>query len=153
MLRISLIAYLMVGTLAGPAWCCCTFDRLKAWLTPAKIASGEAKSRGCCHRQVPAQDESASKNSSGRTTPAPKESPCPCKEHGSNEMAAVPSTIQETRDSRWLTDEFNLANPLFVPIGWVSPASAQSDSSLSCACDGAGLTGRQILCAFQVFRC
>ena len=153
MLRISLIAYLMVGTLTGPAWCCCTLDRLTAWLTPAKIANGQAKSRGCCHQQGPAQDESESRNSTGRTTPAPRESPCPCKEHGSNEMAAVPSTIQETRDSRWLTDEFNHANPLFMPIGWVSPALAQSDDSLPGASDGACLTGRQILCAFQVFRC
>jgi len=154
MLRLGLIAYLMVGTLAGPAWCCCTFERLTTWSTTNNVATTKAKSHCCSHHQhVPAHDEKDADKSSDRTRPAPKEAPCPCKEQRNNEAAAVTLTVQEARDSRWLTDEFNQANPLFMPLGWVSPALAQSDGSHPSAPDGAGLSGRQILCAFQVFRC
>ena len=154
MLRIGLIAYLMVGTLAGPAWCCCTFDRLTAWSTTGDVATTETKSHCCSHHQhVPAHDEKDASKSSDRATPAPKEAPCPCKEQRNNEAAAVSLNVQEARDSRWLTDEFNQANPLFMPLGWVSPASSQAGGSYPSAPDGAALSGRQILCAFQVFRC
>ncbi|MBX9681131.1 MAG: hypothetical protein K2X38_20430 [Gemmataceae bacterium] len=153
MLRIGLIAYLMVVTLAGPAWYCCTLSRLTAWSTSGKIANAEAKPHGCCHRQVPSQNRIDSKNAAERATPAPQESPCPCKEQRSNEMATVPSTSQEAEDYRWLSDELSQVHPLFMPSSWVFPAAVQSNFALSCVSDGAVLTGRQILCAFQVFLC
>ena len=153
MLRISLIAYLMVGAVAGPAWCCCTLDRLAAWCVPVSKAKSEPSSQPtCCHRQAPLQTRNDSSKPQ-KQSPSPKESPCPCKEHQSGQANAAILTGQESNDARWSGAESDLSAFLGVALLWADAESGTPISSSAVPSVDCGLSGRDILCAFQIFRC
>ena len=153
MLRVALITYLMVGTLAGPVWCCCTLARFSEWFALKQEASSESSApRGCCHRPARSQ-----KNESGKTqerkAPAPTESPCPCKEQNPGQMAAVFLTGQDARDVRGFNLELDQADSGAIPMLWVLADSEGAKVSSPSPAAFPGLTSQDILCAFQVFRC
>ena len=78
MFRIGLNVYLMLATLAGPCFCCCTARRFLTFVPSV----GRVKHPGahrCCghHRQGTGSD--ALKQEQGKPSPSPL-SPCPCQE-------------------------------------------------------------------------
>ena len=154
MLRICLIAYLMVGAVAGPAWCCCTFERLATWCVPVSQAKPEAPlpSR-CCHRQSPIQTRDDSDKPQDKNAPNPKESPCPCKEHQSGQTSPAILIGQESHDARWSGSGSDLAATLEVAVLSHDLELDPPHQLTPALFSGGGLSGRDILCAFQNFRC
>lgn len=151
MLRVGLIAYLMIATLAGPAWCCCTFTRLASFA--AKTDLGDSPVPCCCHTVVPADDGENLSDSQERKSSVPGEDRCPCKEHRAELQALPLSNFNEIRDARACAFDFDTVSTmpdctLSMQADRQGGASLLSDQS-----DGSALTGRDILCAFQVFRC
>jgi len=151
MLRVGLIAYLMIASLAGPAWCCCTFTRLASFASTT--GASDAPVPCCCHTNVPAQDGETSSNPEERKSSVPGEDRCPCKEHRA-ELQALPFlNLHDIRDARAYAADLDSVGTmadctLCMQADLQSGASLLADQSV-----GATLTGRDILCAFQVFRC
>lgn len=151
MIRVGLIAYLMIATLAGPAWCCCTFDRL----TLPSVASDEsAKSspvRTCCqHRSMPEKKKTS--NPTESQDPNAPRNPCPCKEQGPNQSPAT-SLDAQTVKQLWSSSQALERDQLVA----VSNALIEVGSQVPFLCCSSPstfhLSGTELLCALQVYRC
>lgn len=154
MLRVALITYLMVGTLAGPAWCCCTFDQLARWCAPVTESKSQSSApSGCCHRHSAPQEKKESTQPHERNSPAPKDAPCPCKDQNSGQAAPAILTSQEANDARWNGSESDQSAAFAIPVLWIRSVSDRSVAFPPSPSAFPGLTGRDILCAFQDYRC
>lgn len=150
MIRVGLIAYLMIATLAGPAWCCCTFDRL----TLHSVASGEpAKSSPtptCCQHRTKPDSKKSSNPTKNQDENAPGD-PCPCKEQGSTQSPATSLDVRAVKQlwssSQALERDLFAVSSALIEIGSQVPFVCCSSSSTF------HLSGPALLCALQVYRC
>jgi len=150
MVRVGLIAYLMIATLAGPAWCCCTLDRL----TLPSVASGEsAKSSPaptCCQHRAKPESKKSSNPTNNQDSKTPG-NPCPCKEQGSNQAPATSLDVQTVKQlwssSQALERDLVAVSSALIEIGSQVPFVCCSSSSTF------HLSGTELLCALQVYRC
>ncbi|MBI3411116.1 MAG: hypothetical protein HY040_22505 [Planctomycetes bacterium] len=157
MIRVALVAYLMVATLAGPAWCCCTLERLAVLTKPTEASkttdATEAPGGCCCHQQaVPvAKEQSASKKPEKKSVP--REEGCPCKKHSASQVSAV--TLALADSSQGWRDLFDLPRLPVADIAVDSGLQVAGPSlgDLNLAAPGSPMTGRDILRAFQIFLC
>lgn len=89
MLRTALSLYLVAITVAGPALCCCSSQRLFAFLRrptePTSAAPAQPKS--CCHH---GSDERNSAPAGAPGCPKPSDGPkCPCRQDPSPTLASA----------------------------------------------------------------
>jgi len=151
MLRVGLIAYLMLGTLAGPAWCCCTFDRL----TLPSAAAGESQNsspvRTCCQHHAKPEKNKSSYPSKDQDPNAPGDR-CPCKDQRPNQAPAVSGHNEPLTQLRASTESFD--RDLLLPVFGILIGDGAYISCVRCnpACTF-HLSGPELLCALQVFRC
>ncbi|MBX9680753.1 MAG: hypothetical protein K2X38_18510 [Gemmataceae bacterium] len=146
MIRVGLTAYLLVATLAGPAWCCCTFARVASTAFQAAVKkSSESSSHSCCStKALQTTHESESKSKPGE----PKK--CPCKETRDVQSALFAATDGAEQYHESPTFDFRD----FDGTTFLSSVPTQA-VALFALCDLARIhfSGRDILVAFQTFRC
>lgn len=151
MIRVGLIAYLMLVTLAGPAWCCCTLDALPLPTFATEEAVKPNPVRTCCQHRSKPQKEKSSHPTKKQEPNAPGHS-CPCKESGSNQALATSLDIQSVKQlwshSQALERDQLLADSYALSGNASLVSSVCSDSSRTFH-----LSGPALLCALQVYRC
>ncbi len=145
MLRIGLIAYLLLATVAGPAWCCCTLGRAIACALPAPAKQEAAEPTCCCCVKKPVADEETKKPTRESQD---RNEPCPCKE------------TREKQASYYVTpNRSDLVDGDFAfdVLAWASVASLDTvavvASTIPFDTSPPPRSGQEILLAFQVFRC
>lgn len=146
--RVTLIAYLMVATLAGPAWCCCTLGRVVACVLPARAEQEtvEPVCCCCCVKPTVVVDET--------TKPAPdsqdRHEPCPCKEtrEAQSTYYIAPNRAElDEGGSPFDALSWNAAVVFeMIPVPSLHDARTLDTSPPS-------RSGRDLLLAIQVFRC
>lgn len=146
MFRVGMISYLMLATLAGPAWCCCTLSQLAQAASLAVNSADSSTSSTCCHqgeRIKPQKDQADS----------PADDPCPCKEQRSNHVPAMTAegqALENVRLNSPLLDSFQLA----LSAAAIASCDGQSTPEHPSNSIRAFFTsGPDLLCALQVFRC
>src|ERR1043165_798610 len=154
MLRIGLTVYLMLATFMGPALCCCTIARLSA-ATPTLAQPEEPEkphSCCCCEQSLP-PDASPQLGEPPDHPPQPTDhdpASCPCKQHPTNPMTTgvlASSTFDDLRTLEQQQQHTLFLLPVSVGVA-PQPMSVVPDES-----PGLFMTGRDRLCALQVFRC
>ena len=149
MFRLGLIGYLMLATLAGPAWCCCTLSQLVgAFQTEEKGSKKKAPVRTCCHRPI---KEEKSPSRDGHK-PLPKKDSCPCKDSPTTRDSAILLDGKAIQQSRLISLDQERVNSMAALPSLAIVAEKASDLCLD-APAFQHATGTDILCAFQVFRC
>lgn len=145
MVRVGLIAYLMVATLAGPAWCCCTIGRAVSLAIRTASQGTKAKHSCCCPRKGESEERSQDE---GKTCPSEKEN-CPCKK-AAEFQSATPSV-----DLAQIVDEASVLQviPADVAFGSAVLPRLHLQCHLPDFFAPGALSGRGILSAFQTFRC
>ena len=152
MLRVGLIGYLMLMTLAGPAWCCCTFDRLTPHSGRSDSKSEPATpARTCCqHRSAPegkkSSDTSKHQNSDNRNDS------CPCKDQRPNQAAVVSQDVQGSTQLRVNSQIVEFGSMPADSVDLLDDQTADCNTSLNNH-SAFRLSGPALLCALQVFRC
>ena len=146
MVRMSLTAYLMLATLAGPALCCCTTPQLVNRLSHhRKQSESAARHPHCSHCHRHDGDKQQPKS--------PRQEGCPCKEQGRHSQAvAILAADSESANQLELT----------FPHGLPLSVDASSKAMLAIltraqTCDSglpsAFLTPEEMLRALHIMRC
>ena len=152
MSRVGLVIFLMLVTLAGPAWCCCSLSRLATVCLPSQSSVKKGPGCGCrCQTTSPSEHTTPSEVPSENKPSPPRKSPCPCHDLYAERIAAL--ALEERTEK--FPGEWNLyalsfteAVPCFQPnclvIGTRCPLSPRSfiDSH-----------GPALLSLLQTFRC
>jgi len=145
MIRVGLIAYLMVATMAGPAWCCCTIGRAVSLAIPTASQGSKTNHSCCCPRESETKEHSQDE---GETCPTEKEN-CPCKkaaEFQSAKLAVeISQVVYETSALQGSAADVAFGSAVLSRLhlqGHMPDFSAPG-----------ALSGRGILSAFRVFRC
>ena len=146
MIRVGLIAYLLVATLAGPAWCCCTFARAvsSAFQTASKKSS-EAPTRSCCSSPV-SQNTS---DEGSKSKPSDQPDKCPCKEARDVQpviFVAIDGADQSQKVLSFAFCDFDTSAFSHVLSQHASVLELNGRTHIP-------FSGRDILLAFQTFRC
>lgn len=151
MIRVGLIAFLMIATLAGPAWCCCTFDRL----TLPSVASGESATSSpaptCCQHRAKPESKKSSNSSKNQDPNAPGDR-CPCKEQRSNQSPAVTVDLSTLTQLRCSTQTYEHHHFVSVFSALIEDGACVSCVHCNPSCSF-HLSGPELLCALQVYRC
>src|SRR5262249_26846362 len=97
MLRVVLVNYLILSTLASHWLCCCSVEHLLA--RPSRREAGKdcpasRQSSCCCHRERAAASNAVATAESQRSRPSPGRRPCPCREQKSHQVAVLPANSQ-----------------------------------------------------------
>ena len=145
MLRVGLIAYLLLATIAGPAWCCCTLGRAIACALPAPAVQETAEPTCCCCVKKPVASEEAKKPSRESQD---RNEPCPCKETREAQASYyVASNRSDLVDGHFAFDV----------MAWASVASLDSvvliAAKIAPDTSPPPRSGQEILLAHQIFRC
>jgi hypothetical protein len=150
MLRLAVISYLVLATLAGPLLCCCNAARIAAMLRSGPEAS-VCHHGHCCHHGNANQQTDAQRVPS-KNTPGPTK-PCPCQENRPVAVhvdAASQEIIRQLERGESLLQV--LVRRIHLDLG-VCSASAigfyQSQESSAFP----HLTGREILHTLQSYLC
>jgi hypothetical protein len=156
MLRMAVVSYLMIATLAGQAWCCCLLDTLpiSSFVSGSDNVTDDAPApaRSCCCHQQTSSEEPATNPTKSEQPKAPREN-CPCKDQRSNEnLPVTPEIYKQELQARGA-------------LGFVEYLQAihlnclMTDSCVHAIDKGHDLTrpyyltGPDLLCALQVYRC
>lgn len=154
MLRLALITYLTMATLAGPAWCCCTLTRLAANTLRLIGSTESAVPRTCCrHHSTPAEQVNHPGDQRDSHCPAPRDHDCPCKPHPSEQQVALPFDSQAAAQSWLLFMGQDLVSLVAVPVPLVPECDELANPSHFDRSGFQHLTGSDILRLLQVFRC
>ena len=147
MFRIGLVSYLVLATLGGPVWCCCTLSRVAHAVTRVLDKTDSAPVRTCCQHRLQTKQQNPSKD---KAVPSQND-PCPCKEQRSNHVVALAPQATIAEHARLSSLAYELAQP--IALGFMlhngEPNIAHVGFS-SCAFHS---SGPDLLCALQVFRC
>jgi hypothetical protein len=152
MFRLAFIAYLSFVALAGPSFCCCTAQRVGAWLAGATAsADANAPMHTCCSGKRSLQ-ATAPARADGRcpvVLPASDGHDCQCPEHDSE---AVPSS--QRLDTAKSLDEAGSA-VAWIPVALLSVQFRREEGQILRGRPGwtsfAHLSGQEILRALQRF--
>jgi hypothetical protein len=156
MFRIGLVIYLTIASLAGPAWCCCLFDRLPlptvmaASADEAKESSTPARSC-CCQRQT--TPEQPATNPTKSEEPTAPDDRCPCKDQRSNDNVPIANDVQiQEQQFRSTLGSFDHLLAMQFSCMHIDHSIFALDKRF----DPSGphrLSGPDLLCALQNFRC
>ena len=146
MIRVGLIAYLLVATIAGPAWCCCTLAKVASSAFQAVGKKSTETSNSSCCSQKPLREDDG-KGSKGNPSDQPDK--CPCKE--SRDLQPVIFVAPDSADQSQQLVAFNACD--FYASSLMNPVSHDSSSSTLHGPTHLPFSGRDILLAFQTFRC
>lgn len=146
MIRVGLIAYLLVATIAGPAWCCCTLAKVASSAFQAVGKKSTETSKSSCCSQKPLREDDG-KGSKGNPSDQPDK--CPCKE--SRDLQPVIFVAPDSADQSQQLVAFNACD--FYASSLMNPVSHDSSSSTLHGPTHLPFSGRDILLAFQTFRC
>ena len=148
MIRVGFIAYLMIATLAGPAWCCCTFDRLTLPNFQSSDPVKLSPVRACCQHRAKPEKQKSSNPTKKQDAPGK----CPCKEQGSNQAPATSPDVQTGKQLG--ADSQTLDRDQFVgESSGLHGAGSQVPSVCFDLSRTFHLSGPALLCALQVYRC
>ena len=111
MVRLGLVTYLVLATLAGPWLCCCTATHLGGRLNalPGRAETSPAASRCCGHHAGGHQHQEHRKKA-----PQERHSPdCPCRQDSSQAVALAESESVKQLQARQFCDD--LERTLILP--------------------------------------
>jgi hypothetical protein len=146
-LRVSLIAYLLVATMAGPAWCCCTLGKVIAYALPAAVEADMPAAECCCCVKKPVEQDTSRKSP---TEKQDRHEPCPCKE-----TRDAQASYYVAPERGGLADGDALPD-VFAGVGVFAFELVATDDSLVSLAHDPGpppRSGQDILLAKQSFRC
>lgn len=154
MIRIGLVTYLMISTLAGQAWCCCVIDRLPVptiWATAETEEPAAAIRCCCCKPNMRPEGKKSTRLPSPEKRNAPSDS-CPCKDQGPNHALTVSPDVQihDQLRSTSLVFEFSQLVLCSDDIGEIGLHLFDGGRDPSRTYH---LNGAELLCALQVYRC
>lgn len=155
MFRIGLTTYLMLVTLAGPSWCCCSATRLFALLAhpPQGERPQPAHSRhSCCHSQShPTEGHSQGLPGNGHQKSEGPACPCcPCSQHCSDPVISLPADPESA--GYGLTFRLNTCQDLVETVAALPTVDGATQASRECP-PSPFLSARDILRALHILRC
>ena len=133
------IAYLLVASMAGPGWCCCTFAKIASCASRFTDKKPEAPVRCCCC----SQEADSGKPSEDGSDPREQ---CPCKESRDRQ----PSLLV-TSDPNGPAHDPTFSQPIILLLHGIEPIGRLGRGGDYIPPDHP--SGRQLLIAIQVFRC
>ena len=155
MLRIGLVSYLILTTLAGPALCCCTTTHLLASVAPpvkAERSQPIHQGHGCCHDDQATQDEHGNVPESRSGKPQqPRRPSCPCKEYRFEALVLASHHSEFTKQIQ-LTPQGLVEMVSSLPTAALLSVKEITQVPRECMIFPF-LTAQDILRALQTFRC
>ncbi len=152
-LRVSLVLYLSLVTLAGPWYCCCTLASMIQSARSAKPEEDtpEEPASPCCCCPKPAE---APRGQAEKTPDQPETPPvplCPCHERQRNTYAltTLPSGLSAEPRTAAALDALDPAAFSCIVDPFLRPALPHGWERLVLP----ALSGRDILCACHILRC
>lgn len=140
MIRKLITTLLLIATVAGPQWCCCT---MRQWLAKSSlVASDTAVVLPACCTRSPAR---------GSEKQLPGKPSCPCKQRTRDIVQSAPASdvVQDLRKSAERIGEL-----LFLDASFSEVLSDPClPSRFADGCFPAPLGGRELLRAYQIMRC
>ena len=157
-LRLGLTVYLMLATVAGPAFCCCLPGHFAALWTAASAKHSESQRTcscpACCHEQAPSEPsrQDVALPSRGQSN-HPNDSQCPCKSAGAQAYAVVSINSVAAKQLQQLGGSERAAD-LVGSLGTVASGPTIQGIALGCDCLIAPFqTPRDMLRALHILRC
>lgn len=169
MFRFLLISYLTMSTALGPAFCCCQLGRILPGLNSSACCGQHGTSHshdfipqkqdheshvGHCHHDDSASvlsgnhESTSSESADEQESRGPCESSCPCGRHdpvlvnGTFELSAV--VVAGVLNFLQPIDQTPIVQAAFSNLAYLSASIEERTASLS---------GREILRAYQIWRC
>lgn len=146
MIRAGLIAYLLLATIAGPAWCCCTLARaVSSALQTSASEESTAPYSCCCPHGLTAPEERGSENEP--TNPHEK---CPCQESRTLQPGMVDAIDVTEHSLKPLS--FGVVDSFISSVS-ITVSRIPEEASAFYGPGFLHFSGRDLLSAYQILRC